>query len=130
MLCDCDIKEKGFYCCVFPKGSAEKQSNESFCTSSCGTQSEWGRKPCRSRTTVYAIKKQMNDDEDFNATITQQLQTFSSVSQSQSIGWFKQKLDNNCQATRIVTKILFNFLDPPSIYSIKWCAEPQRHASA
>ena len=30
---------------------------------------------------------------------------FSSISQSRSIEWVKQKLDNNCQTTRIVTKI-------------------------
>ena len=35
------------YCCVVQNGSAERQSRESFCTSSYGTLSEWGRKPCR-----------------------------------------------------------------------------------
>ena len=40
---------------------------------------------------------------------------FSSMSQSQSIVWIKQKLTNNCQTTRIVTKILFNFFDLPGM---------------
>ena len=52
MLCDGDIEEKGVFCCAFQNGSTERQSSESFYTSSCGTQSEWG-----SSTTVYAIKK-------------------------------------------------------------------------
>ena len=34
---------------------------------------------------------------------------FSTISQSQSIGWVKQKPDNNCQTIRIITKILFFF---------------------
>ena len=53
MLCDCDIEGKFRHCCVFQNGSAERQSSECFCTSSCGTQNEWGCKPCRSRTTIY-----------------------------------------------------------------------------
>ena len=40
--------------------------NESFCTFSCGAQSEWSRKPCRSRTTVYALQKRMDDGEGIN----------------------------------------------------------------
>ena len=34
---------------------------------------------------------------------------FSSMSQSQSIGWVKQKPDNSCQTTRIVTKNFAQF---------------------
>ena len=34
---------------------------------------------------------------------------FSSMSQSQSIEWIKQKPDNNCQATRIITKSFVQF---------------------
>ena len=41
---------------------------------------------------------------------------FSSKSQSQSNGRVKQKPDNNCQTSRIVTKILFNFFDPPGTH--------------
>ena len=52
-------KKKVCYCCVFQNSSAERQSSESFCTSSCGTQSEWDRKPCRSHAIVYAVKKRM-----------------------------------------------------------------------
>ena len=48
------------YCFMFQNYSAERQSSESFYTSSCGTHSEWGRKPCRACTTVYAIKKRIN----------------------------------------------------------------------
>ena len=105
-----------------------------------------GHKPCRSRTTVYAIKKCMDDGERVNRRADSGWQTvvnrcrsgqlaechsrdcfefcvpyekcrnfhsivslrsqfeihsnnkpFSSMSQSQSIGWVKQKLDNNSQ---------------------------------
>ena len=38
--------------------------------------------------------------------------SFSSMSQSQSTGYFKQTPDNNCQTTPIVTKILFNYFRP------------------
>ena len=69
--CDCSIEEKGLLLlCVFhihyTRLSPQRQSSESFCTSSCGTQSEWGRKPCRCRTTVYAIKKRMDNGEGVN----------------------------------------------------------------
>ena len=37
---------------------------------------------------------------------------FSSMSQSQSIEWVKQNSDNNCQTTRIIIKVLFNFFRP------------------
>ena len=47
MLCDCDIKEKACYYGMCQNGSAERQSSESFCTFSCETQREWGRKVCR-----------------------------------------------------------------------------------
>ena len=40
-------RRKKFVIFVYFK-MAERQSSESFCTSSCGKQSEWGRKPCRS----------------------------------------------------------------------------------
>ena len=66
MLCGCDIKEKG-YCCVFQNGSAERQSNESFCTSSCETQvSEISNLVGVPITTVYAIKKHIDNRESVN----------------------------------------------------------------
>ena len=46
--------------------AAERQSSESFWTSSCETQREWGRNPCRSRTIVYGTKKRINDGEGVN----------------------------------------------------------------
>ena len=38
---------------------------------------------------------------------------FSSISQSQNVGWVKQKPDNNCQTTRIVTMSFVHFFGPP-----------------
>ena len=42
-------------------------------------------------------------------TIHNNIKPFSSMSQLQSIGWVKQKPDNNCQTTRIVIKSLVQF---------------------
>ena len=41
---------------------------------------------------------------------------FSSMSQSQNIKWVKQKPDNNCKATRIVTKSLVPFFSAHPVY--------------
>ena len=44
---------------------------------------------------------------------------FSSMSQSQSIGWIKQKPDNNCQTTRIVIKSFVQlFSTYPVVFSL------------
>ena len=43
--------------------------------------------------------------------------SFSMMSQSQSIGWVKQKPGDNCQTTRIVTKCFVHVLGPPGTYS-------------
>ena len=51
MLYDCDIEEKVFfYYCVLSNDSTERQSSESFYTSSCGILSEWLRPGWLSRT--------------------------------------------------------------------------------
>ena len=59
-------KKKVCYCCVFQNGSAERQSSESFCISLCGTQSEVANLAEVSCTTVYAIRKRMDDGESVN----------------------------------------------------------------
>ena len=41
---------------------------------------------------------------------------FSSISQSQSIGWAKEKPVNNCQTTRIVTKSFVQFFSTHPVY--------------
>ena len=56
-------KKKVYYCCVFQKDSAERQSSESFCTSCVGDVANLVRV---SRTTVYAIKKRMDVCEGVN----------------------------------------------------------------
>ena len=66
MFCYCDIEEKGLLLLRISKWLAERQSNESFYIASCGTQSEWGRKPCRGGWTICAIKKRMNNGEGVN----------------------------------------------------------------
>ena len=67
MICDCDIKKIACHFCIFQNSSAERQSSESFDTSSRETQSEWGRGTCRSCTTVYVIKKRMDDGKSVNS---------------------------------------------------------------
>ena len=62
MLCRCDIEEKGLFLLCISKYSTERQSSKNFCTSSRANLIGV------SRTTVYAIKKRM-DDFDVQAVV-------------------------------------------------------------
>ena len=200
-------KKKICYCCVFQNRSAERQSTESFCASSCEVKSEWVRKPCRishnrlrdqeahgrwrrcqqmcrqwskdccpsngtsqavlriashKRSSLSnAIPQAVTIHNSLSTTACASVDTFAiihaplnrvdgcarhpeivcdlthfvslrsdfkihnnnksfySMSQSQSIGWVKQKLDNNYQTTRIVTKDFVTFFSVHPVLHVR-----------
>ena len=60
------------------------------------THFEYRTKMCRNFHSIVSLRGHF---EIYNNN-----KSFSSMSQSQSIGWVKRKADNNCQTVRIVTK--------------------------
>ena len=72
MLCDCDIKKKDCYCCVFQNDSTERQSS-TLSRAGLSALPHAGQKAREvanlvkvSRTTVYAIKKCLDNGEGVN----------------------------------------------------------------
>ena len=67
MLCDCEIKEKGVAIVVYFKMAPQRQSSERICSFSCEHKViEVANIIVVSYTTVYAIKKGMEDGEGVN----------------------------------------------------------------
>ena len=65
-------------------------------------------KKCRNFHSIVSLRS--------NFEIHNNNKPFSSMSQSESIGWVKQNTDNNCQTTRIVNKRFVQFFSNPSVY--------------